>query len=148
MKLILMESVSGLGGPGDVVETKDGYARNYLFPRRLAIPWTRGGEKQIAGIRRARRAREIRDLGHAKEVRDELESLRIRLSVRTGQSGKLFGSVTVADVVGAVSAGGGPSLDKRAVAMPRPIRELGSHRLEIRLHPEVVAVIDVEVVAA
>ncbi|MCK2214200.1 50S ribosomal protein L9 [Actinomadura sp. ATCC 31491] len=147
MKLILTNEVSGLGAPGDVVEVKDGYGRNYLIPRGYAMLWTRGAEKQIATIRKARDAREIRDLGTAKEVAGQLGALRVRLSTRAGDSGRLFGSVTTGDVADAVKAAGGPQLDRRRIEIVNPIKSVGSHRVTVKLHPEVSASLDVEVVA-
>ncbi|MDP9396121.1 MAG: 50S ribosomal protein L9 [Actinomycetota bacterium] len=147
MKLILTQEVTGLGAPGDVVEVKDGYGRNYLMPRGLAILWTRGAEKQIASIRKAREVREVRDLGQAKDIKAQLEGLRVRLPVRAGESGRLFGSVTVADIVDAVKAAGGPAIDKRRVEIGSPIKNLGPHRVNVRVHPDVQASLAVEVVA-
>jgi large subunit ribosomal protein L9 len=148
MKLILTQEVSGLGGPGDIVEVKDGYARNYLVPRGLAMTWSRGGEKQVAQIRKGREVREIRDRGQAQEVASQLSALHVVLPSRAGQGGRLFGSVTAADVVEAVKTAGGPSLDKRRVELPTAhIKTVGTHRVSVRLHPEVVASIDVDVTA-
>ena len=148
MKLILTQEVTGLGGPGDVVEVKDGYGRNFLVPRGLAIRWTKGGEKEIASIRRAREVREIHDRGHASQIKDQLEGLKVKLPVRAGQTGRLFGSVTVADVVSAVKSAGGPEIDKRRVELGAPIKTLGAHQVSVRLHPEVTAKVTVDVVAA
>ena len=147
MKLILTHEVSGLGAPGDVVEVKDGYARNYLVPRGLAVRWTRGSEKQVAQIKRARDTREIRDLGDAKEVKARLESLTVSLPVRAGETGRLFGSVSVVDVVDAVTAAGGPALDKRRVELGHPIKTVGAHQVTVRLHPELSATVALDVVA-
>ena len=91
MKLILTQEVSGLGAAGDVVDVKDGYARNFLLPRHFAMPWSAGGEKQIEGIRRARAAREVRDLDHAKEIKASLEAKPVTLKAKAGEKGKLFG---------------------------------------------------------
>lgn len=148
MKLILTHEVTGLGAPGDVVEVKDGYGRNLLLPRGLAIVWTKGAEKQIETIRKARRAREVRDLGHAQELKAELERLSVKLSGRAGQSGRLFGAITVADVAAAVTKAGGPQLDKRKIEITTPIKTVGSHKVSVRLHPEVAATIGLTVVAA
>jgi large subunit ribosomal protein L9 len=148
MKLILTHEVTGLGAPGDVVEVKDGYGRNYLLPRGYALAWSKGAEKQIETIRKARRAREVRDLGHAQEIKAELERLPVKLSGRAGNSGRLFGAVTVADIAAAVSKAGGPSLDKRKIEIPTPIKTVGSHRVSVRLHPEVAATIGLTIVAA
>src|SRR5437660_8656274 len=98
MKLILTADVSGLGGPGDVVEVKNGYGRNYLLPRGLAILATRGAEKQVTTIRRAQEARRVRDLDHAKELKGVLEGLTVNLQAKAAAGGKLFGSVSTADI--------------------------------------------------
>jgi large subunit ribosomal protein L9 len=148
MKLILTQEVDGLGGPGDVIEVKDGYGRNYLVPRGLAVRWTKGAEKQVAQIRRAQEVRGVRDLGHANELKKQLEALRVKLPVRAGEAGRLFGSVTVADIVDAVAAAGGPAVDKRRVELTSPIKTVGSHTVKVRLHPEVSATVDVDVVSA
>jgi large subunit ribosomal protein L9 len=147
MKLILTQEVTGLGGPGEVVEVKDGYGRNYLVPRGLAIAWTKGGEKQTATIKRAREVRDIADLGRADEVKSQLESLSVKLPVRAGESGRLFGSVTVADIVAAVSRAGGPQIDKRRIELGAPIKTVGAHRVTVKLHPEVSATLALDVVA-
>lgn len=147
MKLILTTEVSGLGAPGDVVEVKDGYGRNYLIPRGFAIRWTRGTESQIASIKKARAAREIRDLGAAQEVADQLGGLKVRLKTRAGEAGRLFGSVTTSDIAEAVKAAGGPELDRRRIVIDNAIKSVGTHRVSVRLHPEVVANLDVEVLA-
>ncbi|HEY0487524.1 MAG TPA: 50S ribosomal protein L9 [Mycobacteriales bacterium] len=147
MKLILTQDVSGLGAPGDVVEVKDGYGRNYLVPRGHAIPWTKGGEKQVATIKRARGVREVRDLGHAKEIQQQLAGLSVRLGARAGEGGRLFGSVTPADVVDAVKAAGGPQLDRRRVELPGHIKVAGKHDVTVRIHAEVTATVTVDVVA-
>ncbi|QSB14791.1 50S ribosomal protein L9 [Natronosporangium hydrolyticum] len=145
MKIILTQEVSGLGTPGDVVEVKDGYGRNYLLPRGYAIRWTKGAEKEVISIRRARAAREIRDLDHANEIAQQLSGLNVKLSARAGSGGRLFGSITPAEIVDAVKAAGGPSLDRRRLELPSPIKSTGSHHVRVRLHPEVVAKFDVAV---
>jgi large subunit ribosomal protein L9 len=148
MKLILTQEVTGLGSPGDVVEVAGGYGRNYLIPRKLAMQWTRGAEKQISSIKRARSVREIRGLSDAKQAAGELESLNVRLETRAGASGRLFGSVSPSDIVAAVRAAGGPELDRRRIEVPNPIKTVGSHQVKVRLHPEVTASLDVEIVAS
>jgi len=148
MKLILTQEVTGLGGPGDVVEVAGGYGRNYLIPRRLAMPWTRGAEKQIDLIKRARSVRAIQGLDDARRAAAELEALHVRLQTRAGASGRLFGSVTPADIAAAVRAAGGPELDRRRIEVTNPIKTIGSHQVSVRLHPEVSASLEVEIVAA
>jgi large subunit ribosomal protein L9 len=148
MKLILTQDVSGLGAPGDVVEVKDGYGRNYLLPRGFAINWTRGGEKQVTQIKRARKVREVRDLSHANEIKQALEAKTITMSARAGEAGRLFGSITSADVADAVKAAGGPVLDKRKVELGSPIKTVGKHTAKVEIHPDVTATVTVEVVAS
>ncbi|HVE62626.1 MAG TPA: 50S ribosomal protein L9 [Mycobacteriales bacterium] len=147
MKVILTQEVSNLGSPGDVVDVADGYGRNYLVPQSLAILATRGAEKQIATIKRAREVREVRDAGQARELATTLSALAVTLPVRAGDGGKLFGSVTTADVVAAVSKAGGPKIDKRRVVLTKPIKTLGSHQVSLKIHAEVDATITLEVVA-
>jgi large subunit ribosomal protein L9 len=135
MKLILTQEVSGLGIAGDVVTVKDGYARNFLMPRGFATPWTKGGEKQVVQIKRARKVREIRDLDHAQEA-------------KAGDAGRLFGSVTSADVAAAVKAAGGPVLDKRKIEITKAIKSVGKHSAVVQIHAGVVASVKFEVVSA
>ena len=145
MKIILTADVPNLGAPGDIVEVKDGYGRNFLLPRKLAVVATRGAEKQVASIQQAQKNRAIKDLGHAKEVAGQLKELTVTVRAKSaGDSGRLFGSVTAADVVKAVQAAGGPALDRRAVDVPQ-IKNVGTHQVTVRIHPEVTAEVAVEV---
>jgi large subunit ribosomal protein L9 len=148
MKLILTQEVAGLGAAGDVVEVKDGYGRNFLVPRGFAIAWTRGGEKQLETIRRARSVRDIADLDTAREVKSRLEAAPVRLPVRAGDTGRLFGAVTPADIATAVERAGGPSVDKRRIELGNPIKTVGSHTVTVRLHPDIAATVQLEVVAS
>ena len=107
MKLILTREVAGLGTAGDVVTVKDGFARNFLLPRGNAIAWSQGGEKQIESIRRARSAREVRDIDHAKEIKAKLEGASVVTKVKVGAKGALFGSVTDKDVAAAIKVATG-----------------------------------------
>jgi large subunit ribosomal protein L9 len=145
MKLILTNEVTGLGAPGDVVEVAGGYGRNYLIPRGLAMPWTRGAEKQIELIKRARAARDIRGLDDARDAAKRLAALDVRLDVRAGAAGRLFGSVSASDIATAVRKAGGPELDRRRIEVTTPIRTVGTHQVTVQLHPEVTATLDVEV---
>jgi large subunit ribosomal protein L9 len=147
MKLILTQEVTGLGAPGDVVTVKDGYARNFLLPRSLATPWTKGGEKQVESIRKARAARTIATLEQAQQVKAQLEGRSVRLTAQAGASGRLFGAITTADVAAAVAQAGGPQLDRRKIELRAPIKAVGRHDVSVRLHPEVAATVAVEVVA-
>lgn len=149
MKLILTAEVEHLGVAGDTVEVKDGYGRNFLLPRGMAIVATRGAEKEIEGIRRAQQAREVRGVEHANEIKQAIESLAaVNLAVRTHDSGKLFGSVTTADVVAALKAAGGPAVDKRSLTLPQGhIKAIGAYPVTVALHSSVVAKFNVTVVA-
>jgi large subunit ribosomal protein L9 len=148
MKLILTQEVASLGAPGDIVEVKDGYGRNYLVPRGDAIRWTKGAEKEISSIKRARDVRSIKDVGHAQDVKAQLEALKVTLAARAGDTGRLFGSVTVGDVADAVKAAGGPEVDKRRIEISTPIKTVGAHQVSIRLHEDVAATVGVEIVPA
>jgi large subunit ribosomal protein L9 len=147
MKLILTREVAGLGLAGDIVEVADGYGRNFLVPRGAAINWTKGAEKQIGQIKRARDAREIRDLSHAREIKSDLEKLSVTLTARAGRDGRLFGSVTSGDIATAVKDAGGPTLDKKRIQLPGHIKTTGAHTITIELHPDVVASVPVKVTA-
>jgi large subunit ribosomal protein L9 len=147
VKLILTREVAGLGLAGDIVEVADGYGRNFLVPRGAAIGWSKGAEKQIAQIKRARDAREIRDLGHAREIKTDLEKLTVTLSARAGKDGRLFGSITTNDVAAAVKDAGGPMLDKKRIQIDGHIKSTGSHTVTVDLHPDVVASVPVVVKA-
>lgn len=147
MKLILTADVDNLGGPGDTVEVKDGYGRNYLLPRGLAIVASRGAQKQVEGIRRSQETRRVRDLDHANELKQAIEGLdAVSVSVKTAATGKLFGSVTQNDVAGAIKSAGGPVLDKRSIELPKThIKATGKHGVAVHLHPNVTARFDLEV---
>ena len=150
MKLILTAEVDHLGSAGDTVEVKDGYGRNYLLPRGLAIAMTRGAERQAEEIRRAREIKTVRDLDHANELKAALDALGpVTLTGRTaGSAGKLFGSVTASDVVAAIKKAGGPNLDKRTVELPKAhIKSVGNHSVTVRLHPDVNVAVPLSVVA-
>jgi len=150
MKLILTAEVDHLGSSGDIVEVKDGYGRNFLLPRGLAIVASRGAERHAEEIRRAREVKAVQGLEHAKELKTTLEGLTgVQLSVKaSADTGKLFGSVTAADVVAAIKKAGGPNLDKRTVQLPKAhIKSVGTHPIAVRLHPDVDAAVSLNVVA-
>ncbi len=148
MKLILTQEVTGLGAPGDVVDVAAGYGRNYLLPRGVAMAWTRGAEKQVGLIKRAREVREIRTLEDAQAVAGQLRKLTVRLKRRAGSNGRLFGSVGPADIAEAVKDAGGPDLDRRKIVVSDPIKTAGSHSVQVRLHPEVSAAVSIEITTA
>ena len=150
MKLILTAEVDKLGVPGDTVEVKDGYGRNFLLPRGLAIVASRGAERQADEIRRARENKTVRGLEHANELKTAIEGLGpVSLPMRTAaDSGRLFGSVTAADVVSAIKKAGGPNIDKRTVVLSKGhIKSIGTYPITVRLHPEVDATMPLDVVA-
>ena len=147
-KLILTNEVTGLGSAGDVIEVKNGYARNYLIPQGFAVAWTKGGEKQVTSIRAARDARAIHNHEEAVALKNALEGTKVRLAVKTGGEGRLFGSVKPADVADAVKAAGLGDLDKRKIHITAPIKLVGEHEATIRLRDDLTAVITLQVVAA
>jgi large subunit ribosomal protein L9 len=148
MKLILTREVPKVGSAGDVVTVKDGYARNFLLPRGVAIAWSLGGEKQIEGIRRARAAREVRDIDHAKELKASLEKATITINVKAGTAGRLFGSVTDKDIAAAVKAAAGVDIDRHSIKTSGHIKKAGDHSVKVSLAHSVVATVTVTVVAA
>jgi large subunit ribosomal protein L9 len=146
-KLILTHEVTGLGAAGDVVEVKDGYARNFLLPRGFALTWSKGGEKQVEALKAGRAAREHASVEAAQAQAQALSAKPVKLVVKAGQSGRLFGTVKAEDVAKAVEAAGLGSIDKRKVELPAHIKSTGSYTANVRLHDDVAAVIDLDVVA-
>ena len=147
-KLILTHDVANLGAAGEVVDVKDGYARNYLVPRRLATPWTKGAQKQIDQMAEARRRRSIESLEHAQTARAWLTENVVTITAKAGANGRLFGAVTTAELAQAVKDADGPALDRRKIEVVPPIKSTGRHSASVRLHPDVVAPLEVNVVAA
>ena len=147
MKLILTREVAGLGNAGDVVTVKDGYGRNFLLPRGNAIVWTKGGEGQIEGIKRARSAREIRDLDHAKEIKAKLESANVVVKVKVGSTGSMFGSVTDKDLVAAIKTATGETVDRHRIKLTKHIKKVGKYTVRVSLESQVVANVPVSVVS-
>jgi large subunit ribosomal protein L9 len=147
MKLILTQEVAGLGAPGDVVEVKDGYGRNYLIPQGSAIRWTRGAQKTIDSIKSARASRAVRDADHAAEVKTQLEADTFQVKVRAGSGGRLFGAVTVGDIADAI-AEAGPAVDKRTIMVGAPIKTLGAHTVTVKVLDDVEATVNLNVVSA
>ncbi|WKR23274.1 50S ribosomal protein L9 [Actinomyces israelii] len=147
-KLILTHDVSHLGEAGEVVEVKDGYARNYLIPRKLATPWTKGAQRQIDQMAEARRKRAIASLDQAQAARAWLTENVVTVTATAGVNGRLFGAVTTADLAQAVKDADGPALDRRKIEVVPPIKSTGRHSASVRLHPDVVAPLEVNVVAA
>lgn len=139
MKLIMTHEVDGLGVPGDVVEVRDGYGRNYLLPRGFAVKWTAGGQRQVDTLRRGRQARQVRNLDDAEAAASRLRDMRVVMRRRAGDNGRLFGSVTAKDIATAITDAGGPQVDSRRIDVRQPIKTLGDYQLRVRLHDEVIA---------
>ena len=148
MKLILTQEVDGLGAPGDVVEVKDGYGRNYLIPRGLGLRWTRGGEKTIESIKAARATRAARDSDHAVEIKNKLEQGPVNVKVRAGEGGRLFGAVTTHEIADAITETSGEKVDRRTIVVVQPIKSLGAHEVSVKLHDVVAAKVSLNVVPA
>ena len=144
-KIILTNEVSGLGSAGDVVEVKNGFARNYLLPRGFAVLWSKGGEKQVDSIKAARATRALATVEEANTLKAALEGKSVRLTAKAGVGGRLFGSVKTADVAAAVAAAGLGEIDKRKIAFVNPIRTTGEHLATVRLHGDTVATITLQV---
>ncbi len=148
MKLILTQEVTGLGAPGDIVEVANGYGRNYLVPRGVAIRWSRGAEKTVDSIKTARASRAVRDHDHAEQIKTKLEAGSVAVKVRSGAGGRLFGAVTVSEIAGALTEASGEPVDKRTIAVKNPIKSLGSHEVSVKLHDEVSATVALNVIPA
>lgn len=148
MKIILQKTVDKLGHPGDIVEVADGYARNYLMPRGLAVKATRSGVKHIDSLKRAHSARVSKAKAEAETVASRLTSTPITVPARAGEEGKLFGSVTASEVAAQIEAQTGVTVDRHAVHLDEPIRSLGVHEIRVHLFAEVDPIVSVEVVAA
>jgi large subunit ribosomal protein L9 len=147
MKIVLHKEVEKLGVPGDVVQVADGYARNYLIPKGYAAPATKGAAKNSDRLRRAHDQKVQKAVLEAREVAAKLTASPLQVTARAGEEGKLFGSVTSADIARELEARTGATVDRRTVHLAEPIRSLGTHEVRVRLHPEVEAIVTVEVAA-
>lgn len=145
MKIILQKPVDKLGAPGDVVEVADGYARNYLMPRGMAVKATKGGVKHTESLRRAHTARTNKAKAEAEQVASRLTATPIKIAAHAGEEGKLFGSVTVSDVAEAIEKQAGIRVDRHDVHLDEPIRSVGTHEVRVHVFAEVDPVISVEV---
>ena len=145
MRIILHREVEKLGTPGQVVEVADGYARNYLIPRGLAAPASKGAVRHAERLRRSHDERVLKELTEARQLAERLAASPLRIRARAGQEGRLFGSITVADVAQEVQRATGVSVDRRRLHLSEPIRSVGTHEVTVHLHPEVNATITVEV---
>jgi large subunit ribosomal protein L9 len=148
MKIILQKPVDSLGAPGDVVDVADGYARNFLIPRGFAMAASKGAVRHAGRLKQAHDKRVLQAVTEAKEVADRITAKPLRISSRAGEDGRLFGSITVADVADAIEQTAGIPMDRKRIHLPEPIRSTGTHDVTVHLHPEVNASVTVEVVAA
>lgn len=144
--ILLLQPVEGLGGEGDQVRVRAGYARNFLLPRKLAIPLTVANRKQIDSLRKAREVREARELEGARKLAEKIEQTRIALAVKTGEGGRMFGAVTAADLH-AKLVEAGVEVDRKRVQLYTPVKTLGQHSTKVRLHPEIVVELTFDVVS-
>jgi len=143
--VILIKNVDGLGGESDQVNVSTGYARNYLLPQGLAIPLTQGNERRLEALRKQRRSREIREAKDAKELSASFKHLILHLKVKTGDTGKMYGSVTPANIIEQLDEQFEIKIDRRKVHLTEPIRTIGDHDVELRLHPDVMTTLKVRV---
>ena len=147
MKVVLRDDVENVGRKGDLIEVTDGFARNYLVPRGLAMKATKGVVQQSEAMRRNRAARDARDRESAQALADQLSGKRIEIRARAGEGGRLFGSVTAADVVDAVRSQTGVELDRRKTQLAEPLKELGPAEVPVKLHSDVEVTLELDVVA-
>ncbi len=147
MKVILTQEVSGVGAAGDVADVKDGYARNFLFRRGLAVAWTKGGQAQVDALAKGRQTRAVKSLEEARSIKGTLEASPVAVLAKAGKEGRLFGAVSPAEVAGAIKAAGGPDLDRRKIEIRTPIKQVGTHTATVHLHADVVATVSLEVTA-
>ena len=145
MKVILRSNVEGVGNTGDVVEVANGYAQNFLMPKGLAMRATEGAVSQAVAMKRSRDLQDLKQREVAEEAAQRLEAVAISIQARVGQDDQLYGSVTTSDIAEAVQAQTGIELDRRNMSLEEPIRQVGTHQVEMRLHPEVRAQLTVEV---
>jgi large subunit ribosomal protein L9 len=148
MKIILQREVDKLGAPGDVVEVADGYARNYLIPRGMAAPASKGAERHAVRLKDAHAKRQRASLDAARVVADKLGATPLRVPAKAGEEGKLFGSITVHHLEGPIQERAGIAIERKQIHLAEPIRSVGTHEVTVRLHPEVEATVTVQVVAS
>lgn len=146
MKVVLLQDVKDLGKKEDIVNASDGYARNFLFPRKLAVEATSGKLNEISDKKQAEKNRKDKELQAAKDLADSLSKVQIVLKTKAGEQGKLFGSITNKDIADAIKAQSKMDIDKKKIVISEPIKTTGDHKIEIKVYPEVVAKITVKIV--
>ena len=145
MKVILQKTVERLGDPGDVADVADGYARNFLIPRGLAVKAEKGTVRHAESLKRSHESRITALKGEFEALATRIIQTPIVVTAKVGEEGRLFGSVTAADIAEAVSAQAGVEVDRKDVHLDEPIRSVGTHEVRVRLYPEVDPVITVDV---
>lgn len=146
MKIVLLQDVKDLGKKGDLVNASDGYARNFLFPRNLAVEATAGKLKEIEDKKSSEKNRKEKEQKAAKELADRISKLEISFKTKAGENGKLFGSITGKDVADAIKAQHKIEIDKKKVVLHDAIKALGTYQVEIKVYPEISAKININVV--
>ncbi len=146
MKLILIKDVEGLGHQGDIVDVSDGYGRNYLLPRHLAVKATPGALKDAEAMQRARREAERKAFEEAEAIAKSLVGTRIVIAARAGDEGKLFGSIGMSDIIDGVAKFTGVELDRKTVKLDEPIKTIGLHEVRVKLHPDVEFPLSIDVI--
>ena len=144
--ILLLEAIKGLGSEGDTVSVRAGYARNFLFPRKLAIPVNQGNRKQIESLKVAKEKRVAEELEASKSLAEKIEQTNISIAVKTGDNGKMFGSVTSADILTRLEEEN-VLLEKKQLNVAQPIKDLGSHKIQVKLNSEIEATFNLEIVS-
>lgn len=145
-QVLLLQPIKGLGAEGDTVTVRAGYARNFLLPRKIALPITQANKKHVASLLKAREAREQKEFETARTLSERVEKTSIAVAVKTGEGGRMFGAVTANDLIKRL-AEDGIELTKKQVLLPQPIKELGSHSAEVKLHQDIETTLKFEVVS-
>jgi large subunit ribosomal protein L9 len=145
-EVLLLRPIDGLGGEGDQVKVRAGYARNYLLPEKWALPINRANRKHIESLQAGRKKREAQELAHAQELAGKLEKVSIAIAVKTGEGGKMFGSVTSQDIIDRLKEEG-IQVEKRVLQLAHPIKTLGKHTVKVKLHESLAVELDLEVVS-
>lgn len=144
--ILLVKPVDGLGGEGDQVKVRAGYARNYLLPRGIAVPLTGANRKQVEALKKRRALREAQELTGAQELAGKLEKTALAFAVKTGEGGRMFGAITATDIHDKLTAAGLP-IEKRRVLLHTPVKTLGKHTVKVKLHPEITVELNFDVVS-
>jgi len=145
MKVILLQDVKGLGKKGEVINASDGYARNFLFPKKVAAEATEGNMKTLKEQKTSQEMKKQQEIEEAKDLAKKIEKSPIEITAKAGDGGRLFGSVTSKDLAEALEKQYKIKIDKRKIVLPEPIRELGVRHIEIKIHPGVVGKLKVSI---